>query len=88
MALSGKANILTLLTGISHEKLNVVHRWVAWMSFGLALAHTVPYFLQSNWDGSFYHVSGDANVKTQFYAYGTRGGSEVKTHFVLLTILR
>jgi len=29
IALAGKANIVTLLTGISHEKLNVLHQWVA-----------------------------------------------------------
>lgn len=28
IALSGKANLITLLTGIGHEKLNVFHRWV------------------------------------------------------------
>jgi hypothetical protein len=28
VALAGKANMVTLFTGIGHEKLNVVHRWV------------------------------------------------------------
>jgi len=56
IALAGKANLITLLTGISHEKLNVIHCWVAWMSFALSLAHTLPYFLQANWDGASYHM--------------------------------
>jgi Ferric reductase like transmembrane component len=47
IALAGKANIVTLLTGVSHEKLNVVHQWTAWMSFGFALAHTIPFFWHS-----------------------------------------
>jgi hypothetical protein len=41
IALASKANITTLLTGIGHEKLNVVHRWI---SFGLAWVHTIPFF--------------------------------------------
>ncbi|ETN45831.1 uncharacterized protein HMPREF1541_00012 [Cyphellophora europaea CBS 101466] len=29
IALSGKANIVSLLTGIGYEKLNIVHRWMS-----------------------------------------------------------
>jgi predicted ferric reductase len=77
IALAGKANIITLLTGISHERLNVVHQWVAWISFILSLFHTIPYFLQSAWDAPFYGRSITENVKLQFYVYGTIGGTEV-----------
>lgn len=42
VALAGKANIITLLTGYSHERLNVLHQWVAWISFILSLVHTIP----------------------------------------------
>ncbi|KAF2420955.1 hypothetical protein EJ08DRAFT_564935, partial [Tothia fuscella] len=31
IALAGKTNIITLLTGFSHEKLNVFHQWAAWI---------------------------------------------------------
>jgi len=44
VALAGKANLVTLLIGISHERLNILHRWVAWMSFGLSLTHAIPFF--------------------------------------------
>lgn len=64
VALAGKANIVTLLTGISHERLNIVHQWVAWMSFVLSLIHTIPFFVasvQEPGDGGF------QRVKSEFY---------------------
>ena len=69
-ALAGKANVISLLTGISHEKLNVIHRWVAWTSFGLAWVHTIPFFWISYTDG------GAENVAMQFYM-GDTGRTEV-----------
>jgi len=74
IALAGKFNIISLLTGISHEKLNVFHRWVAWMTFVLSLIHAVPFFLQSYWDGPFYGMSKAENLKAQFYVGGWYGG--------------
>lgn len=61
IALAGKANFVTLLTGISHEKLNVVHRWVAWMTFALSLVHTIPFFIASVREG------GAERVRSEFY---------------------
>lgn len=85
IALAGKANLITLLTGIGHEKLNVVHRWVAWMCFALSWIHTIPFFIASYRDG------GSANVKAQFYAYGTVGANEAsrpREHDVSFLALR
>lgn len=45
VALSGKANLITMLTGIGHEKLNIFHRWVGWFTFILSVAHTVPFIV-------------------------------------------
>jgi predicted ferric reductase len=74
VALSQKANIVTLLTGISHERLNVLHRWVAWLSFVLSLIHTIPFFYASAND---YGNGGAQRVKSEFYFWGTKiGGSE------------
>lgn len=53
LALSGKANIITLLTGVGHEKLNVIHRWVAWMCFGLSLVHTIPFIVAPLREGGY-----------------------------------
>ena len=64
IALSGKANIVTLLTGIGHEKLNVIHRWVGWMCFGLSVVHTVPFIVAPLRDGGY------AALHKQFYKPG------------------
>ncbi|KAF2720024.1 hypothetical protein K431DRAFT_227481 [Polychaeton citri CBS 116435] len=64
VALPGKANVLTLLTGYGHEKLNIIHQWVAWISFTLSLIHTIPFFVasvQERGNGGF------ARVKLEFY---------------------
>ncbi|KAH6679077.1 ferric reductase [Halenospora varia] len=45
MMASSKTNWITLLTGISHEKLQVFHRWISWTMFILALIHTFPFIV-------------------------------------------
>jgi predicted ferric reductase len=65
MALGGKANIITLLTGISHERLNVIHQWVGWMCFVLSLVHTIPFFIASVMDPG---NGGFDRVVKEFYA--------------------
>ena len=42
-ATASKANWITLVTGITHEKLQVFHRWIAYAFFILALMHTFPF---------------------------------------------
>jgi hypothetical protein len=74
VALAGKANIVTLLTGISHERLNVLHRWVAWMSFALSLIHAIPYFVASLRD---FGDGGFQRVTREFYAHGWAGCNQV-----------
>ncbi|KAI9738006.1 MAG: hypothetical protein M1834_009376 [Cirrosporium novae-zelandiae] len=48
-----------------HEKLNVIHRWVAWMYFGLAWVHTTPFLIAPVRDG------GLARLHYQFYKSGS-----------------
>ena len=69
--LAGKANLITLLSGIGYKKLNVVRRWVAWMSFALSIVHSVPFFVASYKDGGY------ARVKSELYVNGTKGANEV-----------
>lgn len=69
VALSGKANLVTLLTGLGHEKLNIFHRWVGWSIFGLSVAHTVPFLVAPMRDG------GLPALHKQFYQ---PGGYEVR----------
>ncbi|KXH45931.1 hypothetical protein CSAL01_09159 [Colletotrichum salicis] len=49
--LGAKANPISALTGISHEKLNIWHNWVAWAMFVLALVHTFPFIVFHIWKG-------------------------------------
>lgn len=43
--LATKSNPISLLTGVSHEKLQVLHRWTSWTMFILALIHTFPFII-------------------------------------------
>ncbi|KAI5475398.1 hypothetical protein MNV49_001466 [Pseudohyphozyma bogoriensis] len=44
--LATKWNFITVLTGVSHEKLQVYHRWSGWIMYVLALMHTFPFIIQ------------------------------------------
>lgn len=45
VSLSMKANFITILTGIGHERLNVLHRWLAYICLVLSLIHTIPFYV-------------------------------------------
>jgi predicted ferric reductase len=49
IALSMKANLVSILTGISHERLNVLHRWGGYLCLFLSLVHAVPFYVQPVW---------------------------------------
>ena len=70
IAMSMKANLVTLLTGIGHERLNVLHRWGGYLCLFLSLVHTIPFYIQPVWD-----QGGLAIFRTYFtghyYIYGT-----------------
>ncbi|PYH43009.1 ferric reductase family protein [Aspergillus saccharolyticus JOP 1030-1] len=44
-ATATKTSWITLLTGVSHEKLQVFHRWISYGFFVLALLHTFPFIV-------------------------------------------
>lgn len=50
IATSMKANLLTLITGIGPERLNVFHRWAGYLCLFLVLVHTIPFYVQPVWD--------------------------------------
>jgi ferredoxin-NADP reductase len=50
-ALGSKQNLITTVTGVSHEKLQVFHQWASYAMFVLALIHTVPYIIFHVWKG-------------------------------------
>jgi hypothetical protein len=43
IALAGKVNIVTLFTGISYAKLNVWHRYLAYVIYALSIVHMVSH---------------------------------------------
>lgn len=63
IALAGKANVVTLITGISHEKLNVLHRWVGWFTLVLSLIHTIPFFYQPGHDRGYTTLKAEWSVR-------------------------
>jgi NAD(P)H-flavin reductase len=44
---SSKANFVSYMTGIGHERLIVLHRWTAYICSMLAVVHAVPFWWQS-----------------------------------------
>lgn len=50
IATSTKANILTMITGVGPERLNVFHRWAGYLCLFLSLVHTVPFYVQPVWE--------------------------------------
>jgi hypothetical protein len=71
VALAMKANLISLLTGIGHERLNVLHRWAAYICLALALIHTIPFYITPVWDKGGYHVFRSFFASQHFYVYGT-----------------
>jgi predicted ferric reductase len=51
IATAGKSNFITAVTGISHEKLQVFHRWISYAFFVLALIHTFPFIVYNIYEG-------------------------------------
>ncbi|PWY66840.1 hypothetical protein BO94DRAFT_330991 [Aspergillus sclerotioniger CBS 115572] len=45
LALSAKTNLISALTGVPHEKLQVFHHWTSYAMFVLALIHTFPFIV-------------------------------------------
>lgn len=45
-----KANLLSLITGIAPDRLNVFHRWAAYLCLFMSLVHMIPFFVQPVWE--------------------------------------
>ncbi|KAI9838820.1 MAG: hypothetical protein M1838_004481 [Thelocarpon superellum] len=70
VAMSMKANVVSILTGIGHERLNVLHRWGGYLCLFLSLIHTIPFYIQPVWDQGGYQVF-QSLFNSQSYVYGT-----------------
>jgi hypothetical protein len=71
VGLSMKANLVTFITGIGHERLNVLHRWTAYLILVLSIIHTVPFYVTPVWEKGARHVFESFFAREGFYAYGT-----------------
>ncbi|KAJ5503145.1 hypothetical protein N7463_006019 [Penicillium fimorum] len=75
LALSTKANMISGVTGIPHEKLQVFHHWTSYAMFVLALIHTFPYIIYHirkgdmvhQWKTSVVYWTGVASLISQTY---------------------
>jgi len=80
VGLSMKANIVSYLTGIGHERLNVLHRWMAYICLLLSLIHTVPFYITPIWDEGGMKVFRQYFPGNGVYIYGT--GEHSPTHLI------
>lgn len=71
VSLSMKANFISMMTGIGHERLNVLHRWLAYICLLLSLIHTIPFYVQPVWDGGGLSVYRSYFTGTGVIIYGT-----------------
>ncbi|CAH6720944.1 ferric/cupric reductase transmembrane component 7 [[Candida] jaroonii] len=57
--LGGKTNFITLLTGISYEKLNYLHQYAGVAALTLSLIHTIPFIYQDLVEGGYKNLAED-----------------------------
>ena len=50
VATSMKANIISFMTGIGHDRLNVLHRWGGYLCLFLSIVHVVPFYITPVWE--------------------------------------
>jgi hypothetical protein len=71
VAMAMKANIVSIMTGIGHERLNVLHRWGAYLMLLLSLIHTVPFYITPISDAQGMHAFKNFFSQQHFYVYGS-----------------
>ncbi|KAL6710820.1 hypothetical protein ACN47E_007877 [Coniothyrium glycines] len=72
VALAMKANLISMVTGISHERLNVLHRWAAYICLILSILHTIPFYVTPIWEKGARHTFEQLFQQQQgVYIYGT-----------------
>ncbi|KAH7065032.1 ferric reductase NAD binding domain-containing protein [Macrophomina phaseolina] len=71
IALSMKANFISILTGIGHERLNVLHRWGAYLMLILSIIHAIPFWVTPVWDDGALSLYSALIKGPHFYPYGT-----------------
>ena len=62
VVLSGKYNLITLMTGISYERLNLLHRYLGYICLGLGVVHSIAFAIA---------IYGDSNYWPLFENFGS-----------------
>lgn len=71
-ALAMKASVISLITGIGHERLNVLHRWGAYLMLLLGIVHTIPFYVTPLSDAKGLTAFNALFQNSQgFYIYGS-----------------
>ncbi|MCJ1486357.1 hypothetical protein MMC06_006534 [Schaereria dolodes] len=83
VGLSMKANLISYMTGIGHERLNVLHRWGGYLCLFLSLVHTIPFYITPVWDQGGLLVF-KSYFNGQYYIYGTGIAALVPLVFLCL----
>ncbi|KAF2207944.1 hypothetical protein CERZMDRAFT_50182 [Cercospora zeae-maydis SCOH1-5] len=85
VGLSMKANFISMLTDIGHERLNVLHRWLAYVFLVLSIVHTVPFYVTPFWDGGMHQFHRLLKAQQSgVYLYGTGIAALVPTAFLCI----
>jgi predicted ferric reductase len=71
IATSMKTNILSMITGIGPERLNVFHRWLGYLCLYLSLIHMIPFYVQPVWEDGGMAVFGALFPDGTGIIYGT-----------------
>ena len=83
LALSMKANLISMITGIGHERLNVLHRWAGWLCVLLSLVHTVPFYVTPIWESGASEIVFASFFGNGLYVYGSGKSPSFFTLFSL-----
>jgi predicted ferric reductase len=86
IALSMKSNLISMMTGIGHDRLGVFHRWGGYLCLFLALVHMVPFYIQPVW-GSGGRAVFASLFNSGIYVYGTGLAAIVPLGFLCIASL-
>lgn len=72
IAISMKANFISVITGIGHERLNVLHRFLGYICLILSIIHVIPFYITPVWTDGAESTYGAAKYFAGFsYPYTT-----------------
>ncbi|PVH82246.1 hypothetical protein DL98DRAFT_456707 [Cadophora sp. DSE1049] len=66
VALSGKYNLVTLVTGISYERLNILHRYLGYICLGLGILHSVAFAIAIYGDSNYWPLLEKVGAAEQY----------------------